>query len=79
MIKCKQFVHTISHDHDDSWKKKMGMWVHYFICIHCRRYVQQLNIIKTRIKEYYKLKNKEEHAHTIQKIEENVLDELFKK
>jgi hypothetical protein len=83
MMKCKEFVHTISHDLEGekqlTLRLKWSLFCHRLICIHCRRYVEHLKVLKTRLKEYYQLQNNEDHSVTVKSIEDKVINELLKK
>lgn len=77
MIKCKDFVNHLSHHPEQKWYKRPKMLMHYAICIHCRRYVEQLKILKTSFQNHFKLKSEKDHSLEVKKIEDKVLKNLF--
>ena len=46
MPSCKDVTkHSSDYlEHNLTWWKRPGYWLHFAICVHCRRYVQQLKL-----------------------------------
>lgn len=46
MLSCKDVSHKASDylDRNLPWRTRLGMRMHLLICVHCRRYVQQLGV-----------------------------------
>ncbi len=46
MPKCKNIAEHSSEylDHNMPWWKRPGYWLHIAICVHCRRYINQLKL-----------------------------------
>lgn len=50
MPSCKEITEKSSDylDHNLSWWKRPGYWLHLAMCVHCRRYIDHLSLtIKT--------------------------------
>jgi hypothetical protein len=50
MPSCKDVTEHSSDylDHNLPWWKRPGYWLHLVMCVHCRRYIEQLSLtIKT--------------------------------
>lgn len=46
MPSCKEITEKSSDylDHNLPWWKRPGYWMHLAVCVHCRRYVEQLKL-----------------------------------
>jgi transcriptional regulatory protein LevR len=77
MIKCKQFVQDISHDVDGNLRRKFGYRFHYFLCVHCRNYLKQLDLIKSKLIENNQ--NIEIDAKKVENLENKILQTINKK
>jgi anti-sigma factor RsiW len=44
MLSCKDMTeHASRHlDGEETWRERILVWLHLAICVHCRRYLQQL-------------------------------------
>ena len=47
MLSCKQVVADADHliAGEPTLHKKMAIWLHLIICVHCRRYLRQLRLL----------------------------------
>lgn len=81
MLSCKDFVKQQNEQLDDkefSFLQRISMKMHYFICVHCRRYTRQLFLVNKVSKkltnapvEASKIESCLEHIHHNQEPKEN--------
>ena len=79
MLKCKEVVKVVSSDQPISLKQKIEIKMHLMMCRHCRRYQQQLNLLKNGFVRLLKLKYNSADPQKIDQIENKVLDKVNKR
>lgn len=54
MLNCKQTSLLVSQSLDRrlTWRERMGVRMHLWICVYCRRFVQQLALIRQQMKHW---------------------------
>jgi anti-sigma factor ChrR (cupin superfamily) len=49
MLTCRELVQTMASDYLDdqlSWRQRIGVRFHLFICNNCRRFIRQLTLVR---------------------------------
>lgn len=54
MLSCKDTTALASHRLDGRLpiSTRLHLWLHLLICVHCRRYVQQLRVVTATLKQF---------------------------
>ena len=76
MISCKEVVKTVSSEDRSSWRKNLRVRFHLMICRHCRKFAQQLEIMKSSFKKLFKSKTAQVSEETIRKLEDDAIRRL---
>ena len=47
MLSCRDMAHEATDliEGRVTWKRRLAMWWHLFLCVHCRRFVRHLRIL----------------------------------
>jgi hypothetical protein len=73
MLSCKEVVKIISSDNKKSWRRRIEIRMHLFMCQHCSKYAKQLEYMTTGFKKLIGEKNKDSNSAEIKKIEKDVI------
>jgi hypothetical protein len=58
MLNCKQFVKSVSSNNLSGNQSEIKLFFHRLICVHCRKYYNQIKIIKNEfVKLNFKISN----------------------
>lgn len=76
MLSCKEVVKIVSSDQESSWKRRLEVRFHLFICHYCRKYVLQLKYMRSGFKTLFNEKAKKPNSEEIKKIEQEVLSKI---
>ncbi len=75
MISCKEVADVLSTEKDLTFRKKIELQTHLFMCKHCSAYYTQLNSIKKQLVKVYKTITKFD-SDTVKNLEKKVIDSL---
>lgn len=75
MITCKEVVDVLSTEKDLSFRKKIELRTHLFMCEHCSAYYSQMNSLKNRFKKIFQNITKTDSS-TVKNLEKKVIDNL---
>lgn len=74
---CKEIIKTVSSDEKLKWHKEFEVRLHLMMCIHCRKYAKQIEIIKFGFIKFFKSKSREVSSEKIKSIEDqSILDSI---
>lgn len=54
MLSCKETVHILSSDHELSFRQKLELRAHLFMCKHCSAYSKQLKAIAIQLRQNFR-------------------------
>jgi len=77
MYTCKQTVHILSSDEKLTFRQKIELRAHLFMCKHCSAYSKQLMAIKDKLKQNFKALTRTEPEH-VKHLENQVIAKLKK-
>lgn len=77
MLKCRDVAQQASDyiESERPWYRKLGWYMHLFMCKHCRKFVRHLKLTVHTTRKILKLKANDEQVHSVMKsIEKNQSD-----
>jgi len=75
MLSCKETVLIISSNQDLTFRQKLEMRAHLFMCKHCSAYSNQLKALANQLKKSYRELTKTE-PDRVHELESKVLEKL---
>lgn len=76
MLTCKEIVKIVSSDDRVSWRKKLEVRMHLFVCHYCSKYAKQLEYMSAGFRKLFKSKASSDHADDIKRIESEVIRKI---
>lgn len=76
MLTCKEIVKILSSEERSSWRRRIEIRMHLFMCHHCNKYAKHLHYLNQGLRQLFKAKSKEVTPEEISKIEAEVLRKL---
>ncbi len=72
MLDCKEVSKSISSERfrDAGWRHRLAVYVHIFLCRHCRRYKAQIEAIGAAARQIVK---REDTSATVGRLTEQIL------
>lgn len=78
MLNCKEVVKVISSEERRSWRRKLEVRFHLFICSHCSRYAKQMEMLKSGFNNIMISKFKSISETKIKNLEDRVIEKIKK-
>lgn len=75
MISCKEVVDVLSSEKNLSFRKKIELQTHLFMCKHCSAYYSQMNSLKNKLKKIFQTITKTD-SNTVKNLERKVIEKL---
>ena len=75
MISCKEVVDVLSTEKNLSFRKRIELQAHLFMCKHCSAYYSQMNSLKVKLKKIFQ-KITQTDSDTVKNLEKKVIDNL---
>jgi hypothetical protein len=76
MLTCKEVVKIVSSDDRVSWRKRLEVRMHLFICHYCGKYVKQLEHMSAGFRRLFQTRTNGDHSEEIKRIESEVLKKV---
>ena len=73
MLTCRELAHGHASDFIDgklSWRARLGVWYHLFICDNCRRFVAQMRKVRVFLRKQPNFSNNTTAEQMAQKVVE---------
>lgn len=76
MYTCKETVRMLSSEEKLTFKQKIELRAHLFICKHCSAYSKQLIAIKDKLKQNFEIITQQTEPDHIKKLENQIVEKL---
>ena len=75
MLSCKETVRILSADQELSFRKKLELRVHLFMCKHCAAYSKQLKAMAHQLKKTFRELTKTS-PEQLRELEDKIIENL---
>lgn len=78
MLSCKEVAHLVASDEfeESGWMTRLSVRIHLLMCVHCRRYVAQVQAIGTAARSLYSDRRDSGELVIIRRLENAILKEI---
>lgn len=76
MLNCKQVVTIVSTEDSPKWRRNLRVRWHLFICVHCRKYVQHLRLVREAFQKLFKSAPTAEEKQKIKDLEDQAIAKI---
>jgi len=80
MLNCKQTSALVSQslDRQLTWRERIAVRIHLWICVYCRRFAQQLNLIRRMMQAWQQQATDQSELALSQAARERITQQLDK-
>ncbi len=75
MLSCKETVQILSSNQDLTFRQKLEIRAHLFMCKHCSAYAKQMRALTNQLKKTFKNLTRVE-TKRVREIEQKVIDDI---
>lgn len=76
MLKCRDVVHILSSEERPTWRRRVEIRFHLFICHHCAKYARQLEALRIGIRQLVAGKSAEPTEDEIRELEKKIMKRI---